>query len=272
MKRILILHYYSGYFDGTFTSMVDLYNNLLDYNIDVEFKIITQMKISESVTSINKNFKQTNLLNLTIDKCFDADTIVCSSCLLYNHFSFPINSLELKANRIIVLDSVDNQLSKAHIKTKYGLIPPLETKIHDHNCIFLCNPSNIGSCSLKTYIYYHKLSEKRLNNLKHKEKILDSMEDYKTYTYNRLIRHKKYKDMTPVWYENIGKVIFESIYFGLEVNYLADGFVLDGLNYYLKLFDIDPTINHFPLPITPDDIENVLFMKETDLLLDLLKE
>ena len=268
--KVLVLHYYCGYFDGTFSSMVDTYYNLLKYKIDVEFKIISYPDVGRTIIDIPANFGTNDLLNITTDKCFVADIIICSSCLIYNHFSVPLNELVLKANKIIILDSLDIQLSKLSVVTQYGVIPPLHEATEFDNCILLCNPSNIGNCEFKTHIYYHKFSHRRLLNPIHRKRILKSIDNVKTYQYSRILRHKKYEDHSPVVHENIGKIIFECIYYGVNVNYSADGYVSDGLSCYLELFDIEASVNHFPLPLDSDDIEQKLFMTKSDRLLRII--
>jgi hypothetical protein len=176
------------------------------------------------------------------------------------------------ADKIIVLDSLDIHLSKLGVKTQYGIIPPLHDAVSYDNCILLCNPSNVGSCDFETHIYFHKFSYRRLLNLKHKKKILKKVDSLYYYEFNRVLRHEHYKDHSSVVHENIGKLIFECIFYGLKVNYSAEGYVSDGLSCYLELFEIDPSINHYPLPISIESIEDKLFMKEDDLILRLINE
>jgi hypothetical protein len=45
----------------------------------------------------------------------------------------------------------------------------------------------------------------------------------------------------------------------------------DGLYYYLDLFGIDGSVDHIPLKISKEEIEDVLFMKEDDTLIELVK-
>jgi len=270
--KVLLVHYYCGYFDGTFTSIIDTYYNLQKFGIDAELKIISYENFGNSLRHIMNNFSDKHLVNsLTTKLSFEADAIICSSCLLYNNFWYPLKRLSLNANQILVLDSLDIQLGKLKVETVYGVIPPLNEVI-DYKCILLCNQSNIDFCDLETYIYYHKFSSKRLLDNVHKKNVLNSIGNVHIYEYNRILRHEKYKDSWAALNENIGKVIFESLYYGLKVNYSADGYVPDGLSCYLRLFDIDPSINHFPLLITEEHIKEKLFMDKNDLLLELIND
>jgi len=270
--KVLALHYYCGYFDGTLTSIIDTYYNLLKFGVDVELKIISYENIGNTLRHLMHNFEDKRIVNsLTTKLNFESDIIICSSCLLYNHFTYPLKGLSLKANKVLVLDSLDIQLAKLKVETIYGIAPPLN-EIVDYDCILLCNLSNIDFCNFETHIYYHKFSHTRLLDQVHRKNILGSIGNVDIYEYSRILRHEKYKHHSRALNENIGKVIFESLYYGLKVNYSADGYVPDGLSCYLKLFNIDPSINHFPLSITEEHVREKLFMKKDDLLLELIND
>lgn len=271
MKTILV-HYYCGYHTGTYTSIIDLYYNLLKYEVDVELKIICS-DVGEAVPFFMDNYDEMCLLSsLTKEKEFNADIIICSSVLLYNIFTVPLEGLKLNANKILILDSLEDQLSKRKIETCYGIIPPLHEVVDTSNSIFLCNPSNMGFHDLETHIYYHKFSKRRLLNIKHKKNILDSINNVKVYDYNRLKRYTRCDHYIPIFVENIGKIIFECIYFRIPVNYSKSTHGVDGLYFYLELFNVDPTINHYPLPISRKDIKRKLFMDDDDLILRMINE
>lgn len=81
------------------------------------------------------------------------------------------------------------------------------------------------------------------------------------------VRHEKIGNE---YFENIGKLIFEFIYYNKKVKYFNTNYSKpDGLTYYLKLFNIDDTYSQY-LNITKQDVINKLFMKNDDLLLHLV--
>jgi hypothetical protein len=198
----------------------------------------------------------------TSERKFEADVIICSPCLLYNAFDTNIDNVELIADKIIILDSLEIQLSKLKIETSIGVFPPLNEKVNYKNCILLCNPSGFDSCTFETHEYYHKFSKRRLHDFKHTNIIRKRFDASGIYNYNRRIRHEEFKQYYSAYNENIGKIIFETIYLDGIVNYSSEKFTEDGLGYYLKLFGIDPAKDHTPLRISKQDIiDKLLCMK-----------
>lgn len=74
--------------------------------------------------------------------------------------------------------------------------------------------------------------------------------------------------MNDVYYENIGKLIFEFLYLGRSVYYSSKNKCFDdGLTYYLKLFDIDDNKTQ-KIEIKKEDIEEKLFFNDNDDILN----
>lgn len=244
---ILILTYHSGFIDEVITSAIDLFLNL-SKRTNIEFKIITD-DIGKfiSLCKYNRNFGCPDILQLiTNDKQFEADTVICSTKFLND---IKIHNIKVQCNKMILLDSLDI------IKSYYGLIAPLESPCKDTT--LLCNPSNFNMVeSFNYYEYYHKFSRERLDTL--------------ITPYEQLLYMRRNKDsihiIDSIYFENIGKIIFEMLYTKNMVTYYSDE-IEDGLHYYLKLFGVDGHKDHELLEMSPMEIQDCLFMKDDDTIL-----
>jgi hypothetical protein len=254
MDNILLVHYHD-YINGCLTSIIDLFLNLKKYKVPCQLKIFTVPPIEISY----QTFKQNNffgikrpLQSFTKQKTFDSDVIICSSKFLKDCIE---NNLQIKCKKIVILDSFD--LTKSY----YNEIADIQSFLESiDQKLFLCNPSNFEKVRFPFVEYYHKFNKKRLDTLK-KTGIL---------IYNRVLKDTIYVK-NQGYFENIGKTIFETIYHLKDVYYLPDGmFERDGLYYYLKLFDIDGELEHKPLSITKEDIEEKLLMNKDDKILNIL--
>jgi hypothetical protein len=254
--RILLLTYNDAVsLSGAFTSMIDLYLNLKNF-IEVDMKIMFDIHSTGMLNyfRVQNFFGNIDLLStLTKDRNHESDTVIISSELLGQI----IKGLEIniKCDRLIILDSLDLQ------KVKFNLLPDLTSFLFCDNCVLLSNPANFNILSVKTLEYYHKFNPKRLLSIDWYPKIAN---------YDRRDKkHSKMKDN--VYVENIGKSIFESIFLGNQINYHANELpVEDGLCSYLRLFGIDPHIDHFPLKIKKEEIKEKLFFSEKDKVLEIL--
>jgi len=253
----MVLTYTDGInISGSFTTIIDLYFNLRRY-INLDFNIVFDL----DAVSIMRYFKYQNffgdaraLSGLTKNTDFESDVIIISYELLANIARNKVR-MNVRCDRLIILDSLDIQ------RFNYdGLIPVVANHISCNECILLANPANRGIVN-NTIEYYHKFSEERL-------KACDISK--RTYNYKRTDK-EHIKLPGDVYFENIGKGIFENIIEGNTVNYYPDGLtVVDGLCHYLKLFDIDPSVEHCPLEIKFADIIDKLFFNKNDKILELL--
>ena len=246
----LILHYYD-YINGAFTSMCDLHNNT-----GLPMKIITPYPVEVTYFDFKCNsfFGMKNVLSkLSFGQIiFEADNIICSAKLLKD-----INegNVQIACTNLIIIDSFD--IAKSY----YGLIENIEKAVHHcTNTTILSNPANFHKIFYQTVEYYHKFSKQRLDTL-------PTISGVKNYTRNT----KPHIRISPTsYFENIGKGIFEFIYRGGTVNYIPDGMnEKDGLYYYLRLFGLDGEQTYTPLPLTKNDIEDKLLMKDDDLIFKL---
>ena len=149
-------------------------------------------------------------------------------------------------------------------------------KINIDNTILFCNPANFSSnIQIKQVKYYHKFSEKRIKNLPNYYR--PNLQIFKTklflnkiYNYSRT--NKSHLEIKPgIFFENIGKRIFEHLLHNRIVNYKTDDLKKpDGLFYYLKLLNGDGLKKHQPLKISVQIIKEKLFMNKDDKLLNLI--
>ena len=124
----------------------------------------------------------------------------------------------------------------------------------------------------KYFIYFHKLSQFRLNNLIYKKQNmpffdyqnyekLKSNENFNIHNYNSLIYHRhKVDDDTNFYLEMKGKLIFEFLYFNKKAHYSpVNKSMNDGLTDYLLLFGIDDNIEQY-ICISKEEIEDKLVL------------
>lgn len=238
----LILMHHWGRANGVLTSIIDLYNNLSKYR-DVKLRIAVK-DVGKFILLCKRNnyFGYKDILTcITTDNHFEADTIITSTKTLND----PIT---MDYNKLILIDSLD--IVKAH----YGLIPMNEKM---PNTTLLCNPANFDLVYYDHIEYYHKFSPERLQ-------------------YVTTCKHLEYMRMNKssihitgsLYFENIGKCVFETLYKENTVTYRGDD-TEDGLYYYLKLFGVDGNQDQ-RLSITPEQIEEHLFMKDNDAVLELI--
>jgi hypothetical protein len=301
MKKILILQYYKSIVDGVMTSIIDTYLNLRKYQ-RIYFNIIcpelylleendyydqpldqTQVhqyvegtgvetiplkneppnadflrKVNMITTGIpflkfNRNFSDYNLYHcVTQDKKkFEADLIICSARLLYEIVMGA--DIEIKCDKLIVLDSLDTY------RSKIGVFPNIDDASPTDNCIYLSNPATFRETKYEQIEWYHKLNKERLVSCKQAGRISE------VYNFKRAGKDKTKTESGH--FENIGKGLFEHLWFKKDVHYSTDGmYMRDGMWYYLNLFGIDGEKDQ-PISLSPDDIHKHLFFHDDDPLL-----
>jgi hypothetical protein len=238
---------------GAFTSVIDAFINLSKFK-KVRFKTFSKtMTVTQWINTCieNKHFgdKKTTL-SMIKEPYLSADIIVCSTRFLVDVQMF---DLEVNCKKIIFLDSFDVACPRYFDRSQFINSIPCE------DYIFLGNPSNKDKLP-NFREYYHTFSPERLDTISFEN-------DH--YYYSR--KDKWYiKIGRRSWFENIGKGIFERLYHNKSVHYTTKGMTQrDGLYFYLRRFGVDGEQDHYPLPITRKDIEDKLFMKEDDLLVQL---
>jgi hypothetical protein len=228
-----------------------------EYNsLNYHFKCFhNQLTSSIPFLKFNRNFGDFNLLfSIKQDKKkFKSNTIVCSGRLIYEILIGA--DIELECNKLIVLDSLDTWKSKVGIFSDFDdYFSTLKADITQ-----LSNPANFRETKFRQIEYYHKFSYRRLNAMKQSGLLKDN------YTFKRSGKEKT-NIGEGLHFENMGKGIFEHLWFGKEVEYKTDGmFIEDGLYYYMKLFELDAFQNQ-TIMLNKGEIMDKLFMKNIDYL------
>lgn len=261
--KVLLIYFSIGRITGVFTSLIDVYLNLVKRGVDVNLKICgwdgimfgNELLYKENFSGWynlccdNKHFGSKKIFrSFTKDKNFVSDVVICSARFPNDMVK---NDLSIKAKRWIILDSLDLQTNKF---VDYQPDEVLKGDTH-----FLVNPANFNRTKFMEHEYYHKFSKERLDTLTIKKPI----------EYIRIT--KDWMKVDEYYFENIGKSIWETIYCGQDVAYDPIGMLgKDGLYYYLKLFGVDGEKSHSSLPINRKDIEDKLFMRDNDIVLSLI--
>jgi hypothetical protein len=204
----------------------------------------------------NRNFGDFNFFyDIVQDQNkFECETVICSARLLYEILMGV--DIEIKCNNLLVLDSLDTY------KSKIGLFPNFDdlfdTMFKDTWVIQYSNPINFRDTKYQQVSYLHKFSYRRLSALKQSGLLKDEL----NFTRKRGDKGELFPEK---YFENIGKQLFEHLYFGKKCNYYAEGlFTIDGMCHYLERFGIDGTVDHTPLILTRGHIKDQMFMKNTD--------
>lgn len=256
---------------GEFTSILDSFNNTKKYLKKCNLKVISEM--NKNILILKKYLPSEFEINFYNDSLnIQAETIICSAFYFFqlakkNIFNF------IKCDRLIILDSSSFIISYLDDKKIFD-------EIKNFNCaekFILGNKFNAQFFNTDFYEYYHKFDFERLdkyNQIKKdeifiKKKFYHPLE-YKGMNYNREIKVKY--DLPYLYYENIGKLIFEMSYLEREVNYSPKNksFNEDGLTYYLNLFNINDNKEQI-LSLEKNEIVEKLGFHDNDLLLKIIK-
>jgi hypothetical protein len=283
---------------GTFTSLIDVYYNLLNNNYtNVKLHILCYTDIL-NVFKLYQSFIKTFCPNVGISyhhiNQFDSiktDILITTTELLSFYYMHSNYIPKLNYNKFIVLDSAGfyQSYEEEQFKDCFRVIP--------NDAIILCNKANLKLSPWKnSYEYYIKLSEDRLSILK-QYSVPISNDRLKSsyyipidakYVYNDLKKQKilttdiykvyevhfcrRYLSSTGTYSENIGKLIFEMIWLDRPVYYYSKPKTFDdGLHYYLQLFNVDDNKDQL-LSITKEDIEDKLFIHDDDLLYKIIED
>lgn len=281
-----------GIFDaptGSASSIIDLYYNLIKY-FNVHIKFYTRISPTSLIIKIKENYgDDTQLLKSVLcnNDYINCNILICTS-RVFNEITPSIN-----CNYLIMLDSWD--LYRAN---KYNTLSQLWEKVfkvYTSNLYILGNPSNFRFFPMNNniYEYYHKFSTERLNyirpiktinmnfcrtNININNKIILKTIKNKHTVKNIFNCHKYYFSRwdhgEDIYFENIGKLLFEFLYFKRDVVYtIYNRYEVDGLTYYLKQININDEYNQY---ISWKNVRSYicdkLFMHDDDLLLKLIRD
>ena len=235
---------------GTITSLLDTYLSL-NCNTLFIYKWLEHLLTFKSY--FPKGMTYVSYDNF-IQNTYVFDKIITSCSFLKN-----LNLSNIQYNKIIFLDS--NTITSSYYSNNNDFFKNL---YNVKNKIMLSNEFNskiLDKYNIKSYRYYHKISNKRLDCLDITNFIQEEYNSLtKKYTYRGLVnysphcycsfrytRHIQMKNIIDsllpdyVFYENIGKLIFEYLYFNKTVYYSCKNktFISDGLTEYFKILGIN---------------------------------
>jgi len=230
-----------------------------DLPTNIESTLIRMNMITTGIPFLkfNRNFGEYDLFHcITQDqKKFEADTIICSARLLYEIVVGA--DVEIKCDKLIVLDSLDTY------RSKIGVFPNIDYASPTDNCVYLSNPATFRVTQYKQIEWYHKFNKSRLLSRKKAGKLSD------VYNFTRAGKEKTRTESGH--FENIGKGLFEHLLFQKTVNYCTDGmYMRDGMWHYLNLFGVDGEKDQ-QISLTENEMSrHLLFHSDDPLLKELL--
>lgn len=282
-----IINYANKTISGSIFTLSDLYlflkNSQTQYNIKQEmifFDLINKndFLLSKNIFQALQNYTCTEFSIANKFKIFEDDIIITSTYVLFHVLP------KLKCKKLIILDSLDY-----HIMVDNGTINFILEYYKNIDIIFLLNPFNFyykeDKILLKKYLYFSKLSDIRLNLLNNsdddrvliRDKCLQNIYK-KTFLYEdrykfiNTLQFRKFafirlQHMQGLYIENIGKMLFEFIFLGKEVDYYAANKIVDdGLHFYLEQLGIDDNIDNLDIKIEQKKLLNkVVFGKNDDI-------
>ena len=277
-KKIVLLFYFFQC-NGSYTSIIDLYFNLIKYRIDVELYIILKNSSNALFFKTLCEFPKFKFNLITLERLHtiidDTSILITTAGTVF--FSYPyIKSLKYKD--IIILDGsifFTNECKNINNSEYYQKLNKYKILGNPYNKKYFKEDNNY-------YTYYHKFSIERLNYLNNryssisKGSLIRDSSIKSQFYFNMFHKYSCYKYKrchywdNNIYFENIGKLIFEYKYMNKKVFYSTENKTIDdGLTYYLKLFDIDDKFDQ-EITITPEEVIDKLGFKNNDLILELL--
>lgn len=282
---------------GNFTTIIDNYLNLKKH-VDIQPAVIGDFE-----RAFNLLYRNVGDMSMLAERCglyVEDDTILTTFKFIVDFYRNP--QVDFRCKNLVVLDTW-NYLLADHfgiLEKCYDVMDKRSERV-----VLLGNPALFPFFKRYKHIYgngywieyheyYEKLSKERLEFIRPKvdngkwlvrgdeipargmrikpndyfkatNKEIFECRGYQYHRYNHLW-HSPHE----IYFENIGKLLFEFRYFGKPVKYYNINHMEDGLTHYLRLFGVDDTVTQ-DLKFTREDVEDKLFMKEDDLLIQILR-
>lgn len=256
---------------GTFTSILDLYNNIINFKYNTEFIILYDNFLN--IIKFKKYF--VNLQNINFIHINNLENLKFNTLILNTNTYKHIQKYSINYGNIILLDT--STLFEDFMCNNSLLIHKIAGL---KNKVILGNRFNSKYFSNEYCIYYHKFNKDRLVKLKEIEEVNESLSylEYKKTKYKDInpFSYKKYcyirwHKFNNIYYENIGKMIFEFKYLNKAVYYSSKNKMLnDGLTEYLGLFNIDDDVDQ-NIILDINKFEDLLFLNEDDIIFNFLE-
>ena len=275
-----------GILSGNFTTIIDNYLNLKKY-IDIQPAVVGDLERAFNI--LYRNVGDVSMLSERCGLHIEDDTILTTFKFIVDFYRD--TKVDFRCKNLVVLDTW-NYLLAEHFGILDRCYDIMDKK--SERVILLGNPALFRFLEgYEHYEYYEKLSKERLEFLRPErdngrwlvrgDKVpIDGIKikpkDYFKITNKKIFQCRGYQyhrynhlwnSPYEIYFENIGKLLFEFRYFDKPVKYYNINQMEDGLTHYLRLFDVDDSITQ-DLTFTPEDVEDKLFMKEDDLLVQLL--
>lgn len=250
---------YFNEFSGTITSLLDLY-------LELGCKGLLIIEDLNLYTRFKEYFPPIDciMINSFLRKTYEFDIVITSVSSLKN-----LNFSNVKYKKLILLDS--NTIASCYFLKNYDFFKMLKSI----SAVILANSFNqkiLASFDIPSFHYLHQFSEKRLKMLDIKsingDYYVNTNEyerkgylNYKPHWYETLHYYRHIR-LGSIYYENIGKLPFEFMYFNKPVFYsIKNKCFDDGFTEYAKKIGIDDSCNQ---ELRNIDISNLLYNHEIE--------
>lgn len=261
-------------FNGCFTTIIDLFYN---YNRNKELIVYNSNAITSLYTIMNIRFNKKICNDIIKSLTLNFPNRIERCCSTFSLIDYIItNNITISGDTIYLIDS--GEVFNFYIHNKNDIINYCITHNMKYKKIYILLSENnlkyINSINnVEIISYKHNLSRYRLDNTKvyNNNKIIDSetygkiknhnknIHSYSGYKYNRW-----YKYTDKIYYENIGKLLFEFIYYNKKSIYSNKNKCIDdGLTYMFNRFGLSDN-KDFALSdiLSKYDVEQELLDKE----------
>lgn len=254
---ISFLNYYT-LLNGCMTSLLDIH---YEYPESEFIMYVQKDRLSDSMLT-RTQYPHTKMTYLGIEDIKNRrfDVLVTNPNTLYRFYDMHVF---LKYNYLVIIDSATFFIDSCYGSEHNRYLESLPNKT------IFGNTYNSGFFARDYEIYYHKFSRKRLNHignivpefgvLKDRNESNDWMCKYYRHAHSfDSLFYKRHYSINGIYFENIGKLIFEYAYFGKDVFYSCENKKFnDGLSEYLTLFNIDDSLCQ-KIDIPKESIESIL--------------
>lgn len=289
--EISIVNYFDKTINGSVFTLTDIYLELTNKNIKVKnyakFFELTHIQEYKQLIIVESSIKKYCMIDyIQLPDTLYSDTIITSYYAINN-----IDFTNIKGKKLIIFDTLDVYVDYKQEKFK-DVISKLKQNFNE--IIILCNPfiesciKNIKSLDVEILQYFSKVSKIRLEhyNTTEDDRTLVRTDRLSKMYNNSFLYNDRYKFLNTLKFksfafermahtenrlhiENIGKLFFEYLYIGKQVDYYPTNICMkDGMCYYMENLDIDPydtTLN-----ISIENKKDIVYC-DNDILYEMIK-